>query len=46
VDTTKPVYTSPEKLDKQKEELRAAMKGGAYGKAGLKAAKDLTGPSK
>lgn len=37
-DLTKPVYTSAEQVDKQKAGIADAMKGGAYGKAGQKAA--------
>jgi hypothetical protein len=46
VDVTKPVYTSPEQLSKQTEEISGAMKGGAYGRAGMKAASKPTSLSK
>jgi hypothetical protein len=37
-DLTKPVYSSAEQVDKQKQGIADAMKGGAYGRAGQKAA--------
>jgi hypothetical protein len=46
VDVTKQVYTSPEQLNRQAEGITDAMKGGAYGKAGLKAATKPTSIAK
>ncbi len=41
--TPKPVYSSPEEIGTKNQELKDAMKGGAYGSAGRKSAGLING---